>query len=111
MTEPVQSISPIRQTAIISAIAVLLSFTLTGFFYLLFYGVDGRFWQAMTMAIVVPWGISIPLGLYMSKQRFICGRPLWQGLFVGMVFDRLLSYVRPVCAARMLPLALMEIRR
>ena len=70
MTEPVQSISPIRQTAIISAIAVLLSFTLTGFFYLLFYGVDGRFWQAMTMAIVVPWGISIPLGLYMSKQRF-----------------------------------------
>ena len=26
-------------------------------------------------------------------------------------FDRLLSYVRPVCAAFLLPLALMEIRR
>ena len=70
MNEFVQSISPIRQTAIISAIAVLLSFTLTGFFYLIFYGMDDRFWQALTMAIVIPWGISIPLGLYTSKQRF-----------------------------------------
>lgn len=70
MNELVHSISPIRQTAIISAIAVLLSFTLTGLCYLLFYGMDERFWPAMTMAIVVPWGISIPLGLYMSKQRF-----------------------------------------
>jgi diguanylate cyclase (GGDEF)-like protein len=70
MNELVHSISPIRQTAIISAIAVLLSFTLTGSVYLLFYGMDDRFWQAMTMAIVIPWGISIPLGFYMSKQRF-----------------------------------------
>jgi hypothetical protein len=29
---------------------------------------------------------------------FMCGRPLWQGVFVE-VRDRLLSYVRPVCAA------------
>jgi hypothetical protein len=31
--------------------------------------------------------------------------------FVVVRFDRLLSYVRPVCAAKVLPLALMEIRR
>ena len=70
MNEVVHSVSPIRQTATISAIAVLLSFTITGSLYLLFFGLDGRFWQAMTMAIVVPWGISIPLGFHMSKQRY-----------------------------------------
>jgi len=37
--------------------------------------------------------------------------PPWQGPCVGMGFDRLLSYVRPVCAVFWLPLALMEIRR
>ena len=70
MNEIVHSVSPIRQTAILSAIAVLLSFFLTGSLYLLFFGLDNRFWHALTMAIVVPWGISIPLGLYMSKQRY-----------------------------------------
>ena len=70
MNEVVHSVSPIRQTATIAAIAVLLSFTITGSLYLLFFGLDGRFWQAMTMAIVVPWGISIPLGFHMSKQRY-----------------------------------------
>ena len=44
-------------------------------------------------------------------RALICGRPLWQGLFYQDGFDRLLSYVRPVCAAFLLPLALMEIRR
>ncbi len=33
-----------------------------------------------------------------SDPGFICGRPLWQGVLSGMR-DRLLSYVRPVCAA------------
>ncbi len=70
MNAIVQNLSPIRQTAIISAIAVLLSFTFTGSLYLLFFGLDDRFWQAMTMAIIIPWGITIPLGLYTSKQRF-----------------------------------------
>lgn len=70
MNATVQNLSPIRQTAIISAIAVLLSFTFTGSLYLLFFGLDDRFWQAMTMAIIIPWGITIPLGLYTSKQRF-----------------------------------------
>jgi hypothetical protein len=37
--------------------------------------------------------------------------PPWQGLFVETGFDRLLSYVRPVCAVFWFPLALMEIRR
>lgn len=69
MSTIVNSISPIRQAAVISAIAVLLSFTLTGSLYLLFFGLDARFWQVMALAIMVPWGISIPLSLYMSKQR------------------------------------------
>ncbi|MEO9913407.1 MAG: GGDEF domain-containing protein [Parasphingorhabdus sp.] len=70
MDKTFSSMSPIRQTAIISAVAVLLSFTLTGSLYLLFFGMDFRFWQAMVLAIMVPWGISIPLGLFLSKQRF-----------------------------------------
>ncbi len=37
--------------------------------------------------------------------------PPWQGLLVGSSFDRLLSYVRPVCAVIVLPLALMEINK
>ena len=41
---------------------------------------------------------------------FMCGRPLWQGLSV-LCADRLLSCVRPVCAAFSPLLALMEIRR
>tara|TARA_R110000824_G_scaffold11746_16_gene51602 strand:- start:3722 stop:4555 length:834 start_codon:yes stop_codon:yes gene_type:complete len=64
------SLSPIRQTAIISAIAVLLSFTFTGSLYLLFFGIDDRFWPALNMSIMIPWAITIPLGLYMSRQRF-----------------------------------------
>lgn len=65
-----QNLSPVRQTAIISAIAVLLSFSLTGSLYLLVFGMDSRIWQAMTLSLLVPWGITIPLGLYTSRQRF-----------------------------------------
>ena len=39
------------------------------------------------------------------------GRRLWQGLILSFCDHRLLSCVRPVCAAQVLPLALMEIRR
>lgn len=69
MNANVHNFSPIRQTATISAIAVLLSFALTGTIYLSFFGMDDRFWQAMTMSIIIPWGVTIPLGLYTSKQR------------------------------------------
>lgn len=70
MNPPLASMSPIRQTAIISAIATLLSVTFTGVVYFLFFGMDDRFWPALNMSIMIPWAIAIPLGLYMSKQRF-----------------------------------------
>ncbi|MGB5483696.1 GGDEF domain-containing protein [Parasphingorhabdus sp.] len=70
MDPPLASMSPVRQTAIISAIAALLSVTFTGLIYFLFFGLDDRFWPALNMSIMIPWAISIPLGLYMSKQRF-----------------------------------------
>lgn len=59
----------LRQTSIIAAIAVLLSFALTGALYLATLGLDDRFWDAMTFAIIVPWGISIPLGWYTVAQH------------------------------------------
>lgn len=70
MKTSLSSLSPIRQTAIISAIAALLSVTFTGSTYLLLFGVDDRFWPAVNMALLIPWAITIPLGLYMAKQRF-----------------------------------------
>lgn len=70
MNPAISSMSPIRQTAIISAIAVLLSVTFTGTIYLIFFGMDDRFWPAMNMSLMIPWAITIPLGLHMSKQRF-----------------------------------------
>ncbi len=70
MNPSISSMSPIRQTAIISAIAALLSVTFTGAVYFLFYGIDDRFWPALNMSIMIPWAITIPLGLHMSKQRF-----------------------------------------
>ncbi len=62
--------SPIRQTVIISLIAVLASFTFTSVAYLAVFGLDDRFWRAMGIAIMVPWGVTIPLCFYASKQRF-----------------------------------------
>lgn len=70
MNTTMSSLSPIRQTAIISAIAALLSVTFTATIYFLFFGVDNRFWSAVNMSFLIPWAITIPLGLYMSKQRF-----------------------------------------
>jgi len=64
------SLSPVRQTAVISAIAALLSVTFTGAVYMLFFGMDERFWAAINMSFLIPWAITIPLGLHMSKQRF-----------------------------------------
>ncbi|VAW05447.1 diguanylate cyclase/phosphodiesterase (GGDEF & EAL domains) with PAS/PAC sensor(s) [hydrothermal vent metagenome] len=69
MSETVFNFSPWRQTGILSAIATLSSFAITGALYLVAFGLDDRFWQALTLALVVPWGISIPLSLYMAKQR------------------------------------------
>lgn len=65
----VSEMSPLRQTWILSAVAVLLSFTLTGTFYYSYYGEDDRFWEAMVMALVVPWGIALPIGWYLTRQR------------------------------------------
>mgnify|MGYP003641991187 CR=1 FL=1 len=70
MNTTMSSLSPIRQTAIISAIAALLSVAFTGTVYLLFFGVDERFWPAINMSLLIPWAITIPLGLHMSKQRY-----------------------------------------
>lgn len=70
MDPPLSSMSPVRQTAIISAIAALLSVTFTGAVYFLFFGMDDRFWPALNMSIMIPWAITVPLGFYMSKQRF-----------------------------------------
>jgi hypothetical protein len=44
------------------------------------------------------------------QMWFLCGRRLWQGLILSCCGDRLLSYVRPVCATLNVLLALMEIR-
>jgi diguanylate cyclase (GGDEF)-like protein len=70
MNTTISSLSPIRQTSIISAIAALVSVMLTGAAYLLFFGMDERFWPAINLSFMIPWAITIPLGLYMSKQRF-----------------------------------------
>lgn len=70
MKSSLSSLSPIRQTAIISAIAALLSVTFTGATYLAIFGIDNRFWPALNMAFLIPWAITIPLGFHMSKQRF-----------------------------------------
>ncbi|WP_373490622.1 GGDEF domain-containing protein [Parasphingorhabdus sp.] len=70
MNTTMSSLSPVRQTAIISAIAALLSVMLTAAAYLLFFGMDNRFWPAINMSLMIPWVITIPLGFYMSKQRF-----------------------------------------
>jgi len=69
MTRAMLKLSPLRQTGIISAIAVLMSFGISAILYLASFGLDDRFWGSMTLAIIVPWGISVPLGLYMAKQR------------------------------------------
>jgi len=71
MNTSMSSLSPVRQTAIVSAIAALLSVTFTGSIYLLFFGMDNRFWPAINMSFMIPWAITIPLGFYMSKQRFM----------------------------------------
>ena len=70
MNKTISSLSPIRQTAVISAIAALLSVTFTGTIYFLFFGIDNRFWPAINMSFMIPWAITIPLGFHMSKQRF-----------------------------------------
>lgn len=53
----------------LSAVAVLLSFFITGGMHLLVLGMTSFFWTAMTFAILVPWGIGIPIGWYMASQQ------------------------------------------
>ena len=58
-----------REIWIVTAIAVLLSFCFTAPLYLLLFGFDDHFWGIMILAIVVPWGVGIPLSWYMANQR------------------------------------------
>jgi len=58
-----------REVWIITGVAVLLSFFVTGSLYLMFFGFSHRFWNALTLAIMVPWGVGIPLSWYMAEQR------------------------------------------
>lgn len=58
-----------RETWILTGMAVLLSFFITGPLYLLLFGFDDHFWGIMVLAIIVPWGVGIPLSWYMSNQR------------------------------------------
>ncbi|WOE76228.1 GGDEF domain-containing protein [Alterisphingorhabdus coralli] len=69
-SRPIMSgMSPMRQIAAIALIAVAASFTLTATIYYSYYGQDDRFWEAMIMSLIVPWGISIPMGWYFTQQR------------------------------------------
>ncbi|MEH6790855.1 GGDEF domain-containing protein [Parasphingorhabdus sp.] len=70
MNTTLSNLSPVRQTAIVTAIAALLSVALTSLMYLLSYGLDDRFWSAINMALVIPLVITVPLGLHTSRQRF-----------------------------------------
>jgi diguanylate cyclase (GGDEF)-like protein len=58
-----------RETWILTGMAVLLSFFITGPLYLLVFGFDDHFWGIMVLAIVVPWGVGTPLSWYMANQR------------------------------------------
>lgn len=58
-----------REAWILTGTAVLLSFGLTAPLYLLVFGLDDRFWGIMMLAIVVPWGVGIPISSYMANQR------------------------------------------
>jgi len=60
-----------REVLIVTGFAVVLSFFVTGSLYLVLFGMDDRFWQAMALAILVPWAVGIPLSWYMSKQRIL----------------------------------------
>lgn len=60
-----------REVWIITGFAVLLSFVITAPLYLLIFGFDDHFWGIMILAIVVPWGVGIPLAWYMAGQREI----------------------------------------
>lgn len=58
-----------REAWIVTGTAVLLSFCFTAPLYLMLFGFDDHFWGIMVLAIVVPWGVGIPLSWYMANQR------------------------------------------
>lgn len=69
MIKSFYSLSPWRQTGVVGAIAVLLTFVITVPLYLLILGWDDHFWDIMTLALLVPWGVALPLSLHLSRQR------------------------------------------
>lgn len=58
-----------REAWIVTGTAVLLSFCFSAPLYLVIFGFDDHFWGTMVLAIVVPWGVGIPLSWYMANQR------------------------------------------
>ena len=51
------------------ASATVLSFVVVGAMYGAVFGIDDRFWDSMTIAILAPWLISFPLAWYMANHR------------------------------------------
>jgi hypothetical protein len=68
----------------------------------LVHGDSGQ-WQSSMMVMPLPKNDPQGYGSALTYARryglAICGRPLWQGR-MSLCGDRLLSYVRPVCAVR-----------
>jgi uncharacterized transporter YbjL len=83
----------------------LQRFMFTLFIYSLGFSVAPQFFASVDRTtwtwnlLVIVEVVLIIVVVFVAAYLFICGRPLWQGVRVGMR-DRLLSYVRPVCAAQ-----------
>ncbi len=58
-----------RQTAIITAIATIASVILAAILHYSFIGFGREFWNGITIALVIPWAISVPLGWYLARQN------------------------------------------
>ncbi len=69
MKELVAQQSAMRETAVIGALSTILSFLVVGGMYAAVFGIDDRFWDSMTIAIIAPWMISFPLAWYMANHR------------------------------------------
>ena len=61
--------SALRRTGMIVGTATLLSFLMTGGLYLSVFGIDYRFWDAMTLSIVVTVIVGGPISWKLSLQR------------------------------------------
>ena len=62
-------LSAVRQTAIMTAIATLLSFFVVGTINYIIIGPSKEFWNSLAFAFLVPWMIAAPLGWILAKQN------------------------------------------